>query len=853
MTRAWLAVGVLAGSWLWGLGYFGPARLAAWAVAVLAGAVLLRGTPLRWPSRRAMFVAVLLLLPSVGVLPLPYRAIPLLLLFGLLMQLLPVPRGWLRQVGQGAAAAALVLLVQALGLWAYMLVTARSHDLPWPLPAWLGFIPRLWGLDAAGDGATIVLRAGTEVFRFAATWELLLDPATVCFVLGGAVVLAVRYGQTVPVSDRWRAWGRRVLLLAGLAAAWVPLRVAILLSLILHRAVRTDPLSVPNVADLLVNQGLHIGLLGGAVFLAARFIRPPGVPDDAAAPEERSDPAPDAIGAQLFAAAGLVLLGVALMVGVCCWDPVGARKGGRIMVVERHSTWEPTTEPYGTKVYGEKGSYNYAAVYAYLGQYYQMSQLLESEPIDADTLGRCDVLVIKTPTARYTADEVAAVVQFVAAGGSLLLIGDHTNVFDMSTCLNDIARHFGFTFRNDLLFRVGTPYKQRYRTALVPHPIVQHVRQLDFAVSCSIDPGSSPGRMAIRSVGLYNLPPAYQESNYHPQAEYRSYMQYGAWCQMWSTCYGRGRVVAFADSTLFSNFCTFQPGKAELLRGMLEWLNHGSLFDRRAFKYLLGIPWGLAGLLAGGAGLGYGRRVRGAWAALVAAGLAGWAVGAVTVIGVQRWALPVPPVHTALRHVVIDRTLSEVKLHTGAFSDGKEGEGYGLFEEWIPRVGNYLSRGVDEDAFAGDALVIICPTRSVPQWYVDRLVQYVEAGGRVLVVDAPGVEGTTANSLLWPFGLESTRTLESAAEGKLKWRELNEIPWDASCEITGGEPLASWEGHTVAARARYGRGMVTVVGFGDLLHDAPMGFHWLPEPAAETLQRYEVVYAILRTAFGQDP
>ena len=178
----------------------------------------------------------------------------------------------------------------------------------------------------------------------------------------------------------------------------------------------------------------------------------------------------------------------------------------------------------------------------------------------------------------------------------------------MNTYLNDIARHFGFTFRNDLLFRIGDPYKQAYQPPRVAHPIVQHVPPMHFAVSCSIDPGWSLGRMVIRNTGLWSLPPAYHESNYHPQAEYAPEMQYGAWCQLWSTTYGSGRVLAFADSTLFSNFCVFQPGKAELLRGMLDWLNHTSPFDRRGPKLLLVIPSTVIGGLLVALGAWFGRR-----------------------------------------------------------------------------------------------------------------------------------------------------------------------------------------------------------------------------------------------------
>ncbi len=247
--------------------------------------------------------------------------------------------------------------------------------------------------------------------------------------------------------------------------------------------------------------------------------------------------------------------------------------------------------------------------------------------------------------------------------------------------------------------------------------------------------------MVIRSGGLWNLPPAYHESNYHPQAEYRPYMQFGAWCQMWSTSRGQGRVLAFADSTLFSNFCVFQPGKAELLRGMLDWLNHRSVLDRRAARLGLVLPLGLFAALLLAWGVWMGRTLGGGWMLMVALGYAGWAAAAGVTIADHRCGLPVPEVQRAEPHVVIDRTVSQVPLFTGAFADDKEGLGYGLFEQWIPRIGNWTSRRTGSEAFTGEAIVIVCPTRSVTAEYQQRLLEFVARGGRVLVLDSPDVPG----------------------------------------------------------------------------------------------------------------
>ena len=201
-------------------------------------------------------------------------------------------------------------------------------------------------------------------------------------------------------------------------------------------------------------------------------------------------------------------------------------------------------------------------------------------------------------------------------------------------------------------------------------------------------------------------------------------------------------------------------------------------------------------------------------------------------------------------HVVIDRTLSEVPLHTGAFSDAEEGVGYGMLEQWIPRIGNFTSRQTGKDVFHGDALVIICPTRSVDRDYRDRLVKFVRDGGHVLVVDSMEVEGSTANSLLWPFGLASNHNTQHVAEG-IAEMVLRVGLRSALADVRAkSQAVRRWcLGRTARRRPRPPwQGDVTAIGFGSLFNDASMGTHWLPEPEPDTLKRYEVLYAILRTS-----
>ncbi len=814
---------------------------------LVAAVLLLADTPMRLPGRGVRSAVLLLLLAAVAFVPLPYNAIATLLLIGTAASVAPIASRWLPRLARGAIAAGSMLLCQALVLETYTSITARAHELPRLYAELIAALARLLGADIAVDSGTFVLRNAQTTIRVAATWELALDPGTVCFVAGGLVLLAL-LAQRRPAASR-RPLLRSVLALVIVCAAWAPWRALLLMAVVLQQQLRATIITYPNVGETLISTWVHIALILVLAVLAGAIVPRPASCSSASRVRPARRPRHELTAWRQWGAVCSCLVAVATLTCLYFWAPVGQRKAGRIKVVERHSTWEPTTNAYRTQQYGEPGSYNYGAIYEYCGQFYAMSRLLKSDPIDDTTLSQCDVLVIKTPTSRYEVEEVQAVVRFVQQGGSLLMIGDHTNVFNMNTYLNDISRNFGFTFRHDLLFRIGDPYRQFYEPPKISHPILQHVPPMNFAVSCSIDPGANRGSMVIRNVGLYNLPPAYHESNYHPQAEYRPHMQYGAWCQLWTTTSGRGRVAAFADSTLFSNFCTFQPGKAELFVGMLEWLNHTSRLDDPVAKRALTIPLALVsvGLLA--LSIWLLRQWRGGSLVLVAAGVAAWTAGGWLVVQIHQQAMPLPPRHHAIQQVVIDRTLSSVPLFTGAFADDAEGAGYGLLEQWIPRIGNYISRRSGEEAFQGDGLVVICPTRLPSQSYRDALVAWVQAGGRLVVIDTPDLENSTANSVLMLFGLTSSRNapVPDTKDAPLRLADgTAETPLLASCAIVGGEPVAWWGETSVAARIEFGRGTVTAIGFGSLFNDAAMGFHWLAEPDAEMRQRYEVLYGLLR-------
>jgi hypothetical protein len=847
--RCWIAAALLAGSWLLGLDFYQPGSAVAWALTIALGAVFLAGFPLRMPRGPECLLAVALLAPAVWFFPWPYRATPLLLAIGLLLGCVKIPQRWPAPLGRGLVAGGLVLLAQSAMIDLYVAQTARCHDLPWPLPGLVGSVAWLLGTDAAVDGSTLVLGTLRGPIRLGATWELLFDPVTLGFFVGGLVLLGFDAGRPRHEQPQLARWLRRSRRLAAVMIVWLPIRTAILVAILLHRAVRWDVPERFNVMDQFLSPWVHLVLLTVPVLAAWYFV---GMRGSAAGGEGAASSESARQGAGRYVASlASVLAAIMVFAWLWQWDPAGERLAGRIMFVERHSTWEPTTRPYDTTRFGEESSYTYAAVFDYCSRYYEMSRLLESDPVDEAKLATCDVLVVKIPTERFSADEISAIERFVDRGGRLLLIGEHTDVFKSSTFLNEIAKVFGFKFRLDLLFWFRDPYVQVYEPPRVPHPIVQHLPRMNFAVSCSVDPGWSLGRAAILNTGLWNLPPEYHTDNFFPEPEYRPEMRYGAFIQLWTTRYGGGRVAAWTDSTIFSNFSTFEPGKSELMLGMLEWLNHRSALDRAGPRWLVFATLGLlaAALMAGG--LHLARRQRISSIVLLAAGIFGAAAGSALVAAAHRAAVPVPkPVRPTVR-VIVDRTVSDVPLSRDGFTQ-ENGLGYGLLEQWIPRLGYFTARRSGKAAFEGDVLVVVCPQKSVSEEYRQGLLEFVANGGKLLVLDSPDVAGVTANSLLWPFGLGVNHS--ESRKGKLGlaggWPG---IPLENVCEVIGGQPFMWVEGLPVAARVAYGRGRVMAIGFGSVMNDGGLGGHWMAEAAPDMLVRSDLLFALVQALVEDRP
>lgn len=531
--------------------------------------------------------------------------------------------------------------------------------------------------------------------------------------------------------------------------------------------------------------------------------------------------------------AALAVLAGCCLAGDRALDCLGLPKAGYVAIDEGHSRWEPTDLRLGPETYGTESGYNFRAWVDWVAQRYGPVRRLY-EPFSDELLDGVSVLVIKTPTEPFHDAERAALLRFVERGGGLLLIGDHTNVFGSSEILNRIAARLGFAFEYDCVFDHKRTFEQMFRPARQERadPRLMGVDALRFEVGCSIVVESPRVRPVIVGRGLKSQAIDYTKSNFYPEVVDRPDARCGRFAQMVARSVGRGRVVAFSDSTIFSTFSVCLPGRRELLEATLHWLSFRDIGEG-ARRCVAGAGW-LALLI--GAIL-----VRRSSASLAC----GWALCVAAVAGVA-------PAGAALLYPAASPIASgaEVVLYEGSAralwpTDGfvrDPSRNFDLFFQWTIRTGRFprLIRDIDDALRRGAPLVLVDPDFADPAT-IGRVEAFVRRGNHLLLVETR--PSRCVERIARAAGVEVSGELGG---GPLRsaWGEIDLPPLPCR-RLSGGTPLL-WAGDDVlAATASLGEGTVTVVTCGDLFCNARYGgsFHVVPSAALRRL--YQVQFDIM--------
>jgi hypothetical protein len=447
----------------------------------------------------------------------------------------------------------------------------------------------------------------------------------------------------------------------------------------------------------------------------------------------------------------LIFIFIFSIVGAFAFQDPGNNKKGRVLIDEYHSEWEDSTRPLDKDWYGVLSTYNYYSWAEWLNYYYHINRNI-NHTLTIELIDNYDILILKCPTNAYSNEEINAIIQFVDQGGGLFLIGDHTNVFGMNTYLNTVANKFGINFKTDATHELGTGTLSTFKPGdILPHPIVNNLKQFDFMTSCTLDAPFFSENVILGN-RLINEPGTYSTENFFSESIATTESEFGYFLQSVAVKYGEGRVVAFTDSTVLSSFSVFTDGYQTYSLGVIDYLNRENVY---AYINTILLIIAIASLLLLMYLMRKEHKLKIA-SLFLFIGLLSFSIATPIFSYINTINYTLPPVHTDFNQVCFVQEHSNfiISLEPNLILEKEEHE-FGTFFVWTQRIGYIPSveAMLDDAVQKGDIIVFINPIKAFSDEDIDLISSFIEKGGKLLVMDSITNSLSTTNELISNFGM----------------------------------------------------------------------------------------------------
>jgi hypothetical protein len=730
----WLGIFFLSASWLFFIPQFTiPDFVVGTAFIFLGILCMIAGVSPSQPIQldKNYLILFIALVPVMVIIPFPYNLGPLVLALGLFSCILLWKRKTIQAIPLGIMLSGLVLLVQTMVFPFYKSFVSHGHRIDVLSPV-VSFVANLLGLHTSTNNGLLFIQTIQQTSPMTITWENLGCYLSLNMFLAAVLLFMLLSTKRTILTN--------TVLFLFTATIYVLLRFVGMLSLYL------------TTADLSIFWNPFFMTLG---FLPFALLLMKLLPLKDVNNQTIQIPQLRLTKKHLIALLMMFLLVFSFTGAILYQDP-GSMKNGRVLIDEYHSEWEDTLRPLDTEWYGLLSTYNYYSWAQWLSNYYTVEKNTD-RALTRDLLNNYDILILKCPTESYTMQEIESIKQFVENGGGLYLIGDHTNVFGMNTFLNQVSEELGIRFKNDATYELGTGNLTSYiPDRFFSHPVMRHVTQFDFMTSCTLEPTSLFAQIRLENIMIGNRvisePGTYATENFFRESIASPDSEYGYFLQAAAIKYGKGRVVAFTDSTVFSSFCIFTDGYPPFTLGVMEYLNRTNSYPYLPILFLcVAILSSIVLVVL----LQKSKKIQILWMVLFSGLLA---VSLVTPLcyNLNGIAYPLPVAKEDYVQISFEQehSSSTISLKPTA-TLGTTKNNYGTFFVWTQRVGCIpsLEKTLKDATENGDIVVIINPTESFTESKIHLLTAYLEQGGRVLLMDSIMNTESSANELLGSFGM----------------------------------------------------------------------------------------------------
>lgn len=268
---------------------------------------------------------------------------------------------------------------------------------------------------------------------------------------------------------------------------------------------------------------------------------------------------------------GVALLSVFLGASVIWFLP--SRPIGSAVFDESHGKWETISAKFGPDDFGRGSNYTYSLLSAYSERLFGKSGGFYSEEQglpDEDAL-----FVVKVPTNPLSKGFIEKVEGWVKAGGRLLIVADHTDLYDSSQNLAPLLQRFGAKVLSDAVYDAnGMPNVPRTALSMF---VLGRIDADDIPLPWQT--GSSFSEIPINIVALasygasFSEPGDYSRPNRFGPFSPRPTHRFGDHTAVGAIAVGRGAVVIILDSTPWSNFSLFRNAYPKLFRSIAHALS----------------------------------------------------------------------------------------------------------------------------------------------------------------------------------------------------------------------------------------------------------------------------------------
>lgn len=427
----------------------------------------------------------------------------------------------------------------------------------------------------------------------------------------------------------------------------------------------------------------------------------------------------------------------------------GVKKDKRVLFDSAHQSTEDVQGAYTTNL-STSTSYGHANLSRFLAEAGYKIKITTS-PITSKTLENEDILVLLMSSRIYHPSEVRAINGFVKKGGSLLVIGDHTNIDNTMSSFNPVIEDFGIRLRFDTVWLTSTSRRElRYRH----HPLVWDIKRISPSVGASLDLSQPAQAIVTSGYADYsdngeanNIEMAYLGNSTLDKDE-----QLGDLCLGAVSVYGQGRVLVLPDSAYFQNTSLYRS--YDFAYRIFDWLNRKNPSSATNWCLLFSLPLlllFLVGIIL--------TRLR---AILVLPYSSGIVVIAAIIISsvLNLNAYPKTDLNFLSQKVLID--LSHNQQYTTYWSARAHSKlGLDSLIQQVSRIGLHpvtKENGVLQFSELKDysLIIIVAPNTKYSKIEIANLKRYVEEGGSLLIADGPR-RFRVIDALLKEFGLELDR------------------------------------------------------------------------------------------------